>query len=407
MGNNRYIGARYVPIFDGAWDVTKTYEPLTIVTVDGNSYTSKIYVPAGIAITNEMYWVRTGIFNAQLEAVVSDINELKNINGVTPEMFGAKGDGVTNDAEAFQLAVNSIMQTGGTILLSGEYILGSDITITRSSDVDVPITFLGVNKASITFNGRFGFAGNANDCGNLKFINVTFKDSALVFKCDRKLIRVSCLGCTFTNVQDICLATNVCQSMYFINCIIRYCGNVINGAENSSGTYDIKISHCLIEKGANVYNVPNSASYQVNIIDNCIEGLTGFVASFGVVRTCIIADNYFELNTGYIIFNDNRTNNAVIENNNMTDSNEVNLVTLPNNVIAPQSIKILNNNITDITGDSQIYSLLTPANEYTGLIIEGNNKARSDDAIRLTRGTKQEQGSEPFVMTTTLQESPT
>lgn len=73
MAYREYIGSRYVPIFGRKdessieWDNTKPYEPLTIVTHLGNSYTSRQSVPAGIDITNETYWALTGNYNAQVE----------------------------------------------------------------------------------------------------------------------------------------------------------------------------------------------------------------------------------------------------------------------------------------------------------------------------------------------------
>lgn len=69
----QYIGSRYVPIFGRKgedsieWDNTGTYEPLTIVLYQGNSYTSRQFVPVGIEITNQNYWANTGNYNAQIE----------------------------------------------------------------------------------------------------------------------------------------------------------------------------------------------------------------------------------------------------------------------------------------------------------------------------------------------------
>ena len=73
MPVREYIGARYVPIFVGDWDNTQTYEPLSIVTYSGNSYTSRQYVPVGIDITNDDYWAETGNFNAQIEAYRAEV----------------------------------------------------------------------------------------------------------------------------------------------------------------------------------------------------------------------------------------------------------------------------------------------------------------------------------------------
>lgn len=78
-GFNTYIGARYVPIFDGEWTNTKKYEPLTIVTYQGNSYTSRSYVPIGIDISNNDYWALTGNFNGQIEGVYEQINNINSI----------------------------------------------------------------------------------------------------------------------------------------------------------------------------------------------------------------------------------------------------------------------------------------------------------------------------------------
>lgn len=69
MAVTQYIGARYVPVFADPvdWDDTRTYEPLTIVLHGGNSFTSKQYVPKGIAIDNEDFWALTSNYNAQIE----------------------------------------------------------------------------------------------------------------------------------------------------------------------------------------------------------------------------------------------------------------------------------------------------------------------------------------------------
>lgn len=73
MGVRQYIGSRYVPIFGRKgeesilWDNSAPYEPLTVVLYQGNSYTSRQYVPIGIDIHNEEFWANTGNYNAQVE----------------------------------------------------------------------------------------------------------------------------------------------------------------------------------------------------------------------------------------------------------------------------------------------------------------------------------------------------
>lgn len=69
MAVTQYIGSRYVPLFADPieWSASNTYEPLTIVLHEGNSYTSKQAVPKDIDISNEAFWALTGNYNAQVE----------------------------------------------------------------------------------------------------------------------------------------------------------------------------------------------------------------------------------------------------------------------------------------------------------------------------------------------------
>ena len=78
MSVREYIGARYVPIFADpiAWDSATAYEPLTIVTYNGNSYTSRQFVPSGLQGTPDtltQYWALTGNYNAQVEAYREEV----------------------------------------------------------------------------------------------------------------------------------------------------------------------------------------------------------------------------------------------------------------------------------------------------------------------------------------------
>lgn len=98
----QYVGARYVPVFADpiGHDKTRTYEPLTIVSYQGNSYTSRQAVPAGIEVTDDRYWAMTGNFNAQVEQYRQEVAQYDaRIND------NANKIGETNDK------INSIRQT--------------------------------------------------------------------------------------------------------------------------------------------------------------------------------------------------------------------------------------------------------------------------------------------------------
>lgn len=129
---HQYIGARYVPKFyensdlTSEWRAGVEYEPLTIVTYNGNSYTSKKPVPASVGEPNLNlgYWVATGIFNEQLNELTDQVNEMQKSIPVTLEMFGANmqgGDDSQAVMNAFAYANEhnvAIEQHTGTLLLN-------------------------------------------------------------------------------------------------------------------------------------------------------------------------------------------------------------------------------------------------------------------------------------------------
>lgn len=99
---SQYIGSRYVPIFADPieWDIHKSYESLTIVTHDGESYTSKCNVAPGVDITNTRYWAKTGAYNAQVEQYKSEVKDLSSqVTGFASDNaeFREKIDQFTND----------------------------------------------------------------------------------------------------------------------------------------------------------------------------------------------------------------------------------------------------------------------------------------------------------------------
>lgn len=147
----QYIGARYVPKFyvnsnnTSEWAEGVEYEPLTVVTYNGNSYTSKTTVPAtvGNPSLNPAYWVISGVYNAQLgqfaerldsaEATIAELEEeSKKLFWYTPEMFGAAGDGVTDDTAAIQAMFNAMSEYDAAVF-SGRYVCRSQIRITQNN----------------------------------------------------------------------------------------------------------------------------------------------------------------------------------------------------------------------------------------------------------------------------------
>lgn len=164
------IGARYVPKFaePSEWTPTRTYEPLTIVTYYENSYTSKKNVPQGVDIGNREYWALTGSLNGAIRECLTEINnikldisKLKDLKIVNVKDFGAKGDGVTDDTDAIQNAINS-KEYISVFLPQGNYKVTRTITVhhnTRIVGEGVKITTI---TASFT-NGDVFASDNIGD----------------------------------------------------------------------------------------------------------------------------------------------------------------------------------------------------------------------------------------------------
>lgn len=97
----QYIGARYVPLLSEPldWSNQKEYEPLTIVTYQGNSYTSRQFVPKGVPITNGKFWASTGNFNAQIEQYRKEVAALNKQ--------------ITNNTNTINSAVKKILDLTG------------------------------------------------------------------------------------------------------------------------------------------------------------------------------------------------------------------------------------------------------------------------------------------------------
>lgn len=95
------------------WDKTKTYEPLTIVYYQGNSYTSRQSVPAGVDITDTSYWALTGNYNAQIEQYRKET--ASKLSTVTTDGT-LKGGGTKTDPLKVKLNHSTVMSdTGKTV----------------------------------------------------------------------------------------------------------------------------------------------------------------------------------------------------------------------------------------------------------------------------------------------------
>ena len=144
MPTRQYVGARYVPEFfygtggSAEWVSNTQYEALTIVTRNGNSYTSRKPVPTSVGApeNNPEYWASTGIFNSQVEQYREEVAELATeMSGYESQfntaLFGNKpvgmkkaiiisdSYGVTESGRLFETLINKLS------LGTGDYYTGA------------------------------------------------------------------------------------------------------------------------------------------------------------------------------------------------------------------------------------------------------------------------------------------
>lgn len=146
------LGYYYLPDFQGEWDRTKEYPPLSVVEAPegiegvtaGDSYTALDWVPVGTPLTDTTYWALTGNYNAQIsdmkqiiENVSSEVSKIKNTskyNSVSNYIKLSENTDITN---AVQQCVNDCAENGLICLIpSGEYVISSQIEVPRNVSIE-------------------------------------------------------------------------------------------------------------------------------------------------------------------------------------------------------------------------------------------------------------------------------
>lgn len=310
----QYIGARYVPLFadPAEWNNQQTYEPLTIVIHQGNSYTSRQYVPVGIDINNTDFWALTGNYNAQVESYrqetkqalslaqtnesnITDIdNNLNALHANTiddattlykaitkqyynPIMFGAALDGTTDDTAAIQAAINM----GNVRLPANSKIKLGKITVPKERIIDFNYsTITQSDTQCITYQPNNNNYGGYGILKNAIFDNTANNPITLTETIDLIIQNIRAPKTNNTTVINI---TN-CFNIYIDNVFIgndvptRGTGTGIQITANTNttivGTNDltnIKITNSLIQRqttGINITINENCDSDTIKI-ENC------------------------------------------------------------------------------------------------------------------------------------------
>ena len=336
-----YTGARYVPLFadPAQWDNTKTYEPLTIVLNEGNSYTSKTFVPIGIDINNTDFWAQTGNYNAQVEAYRQEVVQVKedvsalntkvnNIVQVNVKQFGAVGDGITDDTSAINAAIQSLdPQLGGTVLLTGTHLIKGTGAYLIFIDRPVRLVGLGQNTSLLVDSSVLTTTDiiRVHPSLNPQPINIFYEFSDFTIKSVNGTAGGN--GISFNLTQTGEYVSNSLIDRMNIREIGGYCINLDNA--NQDGLFSSTIRNSYLDGGVNLPNIGDSVLIENNTITGNNTGIyikeVNHAAEIQILNNNITADKAIEVAQGVLVnimFNQieqvlqSATGNAMIKINN-------------------------------------------------------------------------------------------
>ena len=338
MSTRQYIGARYVPKFADPieWNINNSYEALTIVTYHGNSFTSKKPVPTGTSLDNTEYWVATGNYNAQVEEYIQEVETVRtntndlsikvnNIdNGyINVKAYGAVGDGVTDDTQAFASAISQLGVKGNTVFIpNGVYKLTKTLVIKKSNVSIIGESMYGTILTRQTDYGNtftvdnglttcVNFSGFAIHSANQKFTGAHFYmrncqecyiENIWTENLSKSVELVGCVDVTLNHVVAVGRSTGGSNPIGFLldvnsNGEIKQCTQIkmygcrvfgprIDGWDvgvSIKGAEECEITNCYF--GNNKYHnisvthLPNYSTYEVTIMGCYIDaaGMYGII----------------------------------------------------------------------------------------------------------------------------------
>lgn len=265
----------------GNWDISKAYEQWSIVdTPEHDGYISIKPVPIGVNITNSDYWVKVCSYDVLYASFESRIKELedKTYNYVTPIMYGAKGDGVTDDTVAIQNAINQT-ETNTIMIPSGKYHTTSPIILRDG------VRIIGASRGSTVFLNSFA-SGTFTLANDVFIENITFESDINVdgysfygngtFAVNINMCDL--LGGSFNNTDSMFIKMRGDFSTLMMNdCVVDsgtkdgYAIDLVNNSTTYTENRDVQMRNVFVD----TWHATTGASIFINniwvsVLNNCI-----------------------------------------------------------------------------------------------------------------------------------------
>lgn len=207
------------------------------------------------------------LLEEQIKGIINDVfSNLKEYgNIINIKDYGVKGDGVTNDTEAFKNACNELR--GKSVYIpAGVYIINKIVPYTHQ------IALIGEDKNTVIFKSGYdtveGATSNASEYDNMHdfyYSNITFENYVEFKYLHARNINIE--NCNFNNCLINGIKFNQCDNMEISNCIFNTIGEGLSDI-NSDGraviwnTGDVKGSDGNYKKGSHLV-VENCEFYNV------------------------------------------------------------------------------------------------------------------------------------------------
>lgn len=165
---------------------------------------------------------------ARIESICEDTYDAVAKLHVTPQMFGAIGDGVADDTEAIQKCIDTAAETGGDAFIpAGAYVISDTIEISKR----VNIFGAGKSKTKIKYTGSgYLFDVKTNYEGNAVIENITFDGGNASFvKCSagRWGAKVAVRSVAVNGFNDEVFRFESCFNPIVEDCLIRSDGKIV------------------------------------------------------------------------------------------------------------------------------------------------------------------------------------